>query len=50
MENSSKVVLKEIKYEGVNWIQGPVVGSCEYDNEPLSSIKDEEFDQLSIRF
>jgi hypothetical protein len=23
--------------------QGPVVGSCEYGNKPLGSMKDEEF-------
>jgi hypothetical protein len=38
--------LKEIGWEGVNWIQWlkyePVVGSCEHDHKPLGSIKRRE--------
>jgi hypothetical protein len=43
-ENNIKIDIKDIGYEGVNWIhlvqeRGPVAGSSEQDNGPSNSIK-----------
>jgi hypothetical protein len=42
LENNIKIDLKEIGCASMNWISSgywPVVGSCEYADEPTISIK-----------
>jgi hypothetical protein len=43
-EDNIKMDLRDLVLEGVDWVHlaqdiGPVVGSCEHDNEPSGSIK-----------
>lgn len=45
-EDSNKMGFKEIECEsenGLNWLTGSVVSSCERDSKPTSSIKLENF-------
>lgn len=44
-----KMVLRQVTFGGVNWGERSLVGSCNYGNEPLSSMKCREFiDELSV--
>jgi len=43
-ENTEWILGKQVgKVQACGRRQGPIVGSCEHNNEPLGSIKDREF-------
>jgi hypothetical protein len=43
LEHNIIVDPRQVEWEVVDWIQGPVAGSYERDNEHYSSIKGREF-------